>query len=92
MSRTAEPDGPRRMSPDWRPMPLTDQRGAAAYAWFPEGTPVEPAHALPRPVYAEVCRLAGVSAGSPWVAFARQADALAAVVAAYLAAGQTPPG
>ena len=92
MSRTRPPDGPGRARPEWHPMPLTDQRGAAAFAWFPEGTPVDPEHVLPRPVYAEVCRLAGVSAGSPWVAFARQADALAAVVAACLAAGQTPRG
>ena len=92
MSRTSEPDGSRRVHPERQPMTLTDQRGAVAFAWFPEGTAAATAHVLPRPVYAEVCRLAGVTAGSPWVAFARQADALAAVVAACLTAGQTPPG
>ena len=73
------------------PMVLTDQHGVVAFAWFPEGTWTDPAHVLPRGVYAEVCRLAGVPERSPWVAFRRLADANAAVVAACLSAAR-PPG
>jgi hypothetical protein len=73
--------------PDHRPMLLTDQDGATAYAWFPPGTPTDPSHVLPARVYAEVCRLAGVEPSSPWVAFRDRSAALAAAVAANLAAG-----
>jgi hypothetical protein len=69
-------------------MPLTDQRGAVGFAWFPPGTPTDPAHVLPARVYAEVCRLAGVAPSSPWVAFRDRSAALAAAVAAELAAGR----
>lgn len=69
---------------------LTDQRGAVAFAWFPEGTATDPEHVLPASLYAGVCRIAGVSAGSPWVAFRTRGDALAALAAACLAAGTQP--
>jgi len=85
MYGTQDPLSARRL-----PMVLTDQHGAVAFAWFPEGTRADPAHVLPLAVYAEVCRLAGVPVGSPWVAFARQADAVTAAVAACLAAGCLP--
>ena len=79
--------------PPDRPLPMvvTDQHGAGAFAWFPEGTPTDPAHVLPRAVYAGVCRLAGVSERSPWVAFRSLADANAAVVAACLAPRSAAP-
>jgi hypothetical protein len=72
---------------DHWPLSLTDQHGATAYAWFPPGTPTDPAHVLPARVYVEVCRLGGVEPSSPWVAFRDRAAALAAVVAASLTAG-----
>jgi hypothetical protein len=74
--------------PDRWPMTLTDQRGAAVgYAWFPPGTPTDPAHVLPAAVYAEVCRIAGEDPSSLWVVFKRRSVALSAVVAAEFAAG-----
>jgi hypothetical protein len=65
-------------------MPLTDQNGAIAHAWFPPGTPTDPIHVLPALLYVKVCHLAGVEPTSPWVAFRRRVDALAAAVAANL--------
>jgi hypothetical protein len=76
-------------SRDRQPMPLTDQHGATAHAWFLPGTPIDPTHVLPEPMYAELCRLAGVEPHSPWVAFQ---DRLAAAVAAGLLARHRPSG
>jgi hypothetical protein len=67
------------------PTPLTDEHGAVTFAWFPPGTPTDPAHVLPGPIYAELCRLAGVAPSSPWVAFPGLRDARAAALAATLA-------
>jgi hypothetical protein len=72
-------------STHWHPMLIIDQYGsAAAHAWFPPGTPTEPTHILPGPVYAEVCRRAGVEPNSPWVAFKSRAEALTAMTGAWL--------
>jgi len=71
----------------WSPMRLTDQAGLTAYAWFPPGTVTDSEHVLPQDVYAGVCRLAGVSEQSPWVAFRGRAVALEALAAARLAVG-----
>jgi hypothetical protein len=72
-------------------LPLTDQHGSTAFAWFPPGTPTDAIHILPGPVYAELCQLAGVEPGSPWVAFQDRPAALAAVVLAIIAAGRHDP-
>jgi hypothetical protein len=72
------------------PWPLTDQHGAELFAWFSAGAPVSLAHVLPRPVYAELCRLAGVRSGATWVAFGTRADAIASVAALCLAIRSRP--
>jgi hypothetical protein len=73
-------------------MRLTDQHGATAFAWFPPGTPTDPIHVLPGPVFAEVCRLAGVVPSSPWVGFKTRGAALTVVTAAWLTVGVRAAG
>jgi hypothetical protein len=72
------------------PWPLTDQRGAELFAWFAAGVPVSLVHVLPRPVYDELCRLAGVRSGATWVAFGTRADAIASVAAVCRAIRKWP--
>jgi hypothetical protein len=77
--------------PDRWPMPLTDQHGAAAFAWFPPGTPTDPIHVLPSRVYAEVCRLVEVEPSSPWVEFPDRPAAIAAAAVAVQGEGHREP-
>jgi hypothetical protein len=73
-------------------MLLVDQHRVAAYAWFPPGTPTHPSHVLPGPVYAEVCRLAGVAPSTPWVGFQTRGAALTAMTAAWVTVGVRAAG
>jgi hypothetical protein len=72
------------------PWPLTDQHGAELFAWFPAGAPVSLAHVLPRPVYTELCRIAGVRSGATWVAFKSRAEAIDSVAAVCRAIRSRP--
>jgi hypothetical protein len=73
-------------------MSLTDQHGMTSCAWFPPGTPTDPSHLLPAPVYAEVCRRVGVAPSSPWVAYKTRAEALTAMAGAWLTVGTRAAG
>jgi hypothetical protein len=66
-------------------MSLPDQHGTTSCAWFPPGTPTDSIHVLPAPVYAEVCRRAGVAPSSPWVAYKTRGAALTAMAGAWVA-------
>jgi hypothetical protein len=57
------------------PMPLTDQHGAELFGWFPAGAPVSHVHVLPRPVYDELCQLAGVRSGANWITHSTESSA-----------------